>query len=149
MAAALPDQPFLNNATIEHIARGMLDCTLSKHESTHSAHFAAALWLLREGHVQPFEGSTAPMIRAYNQATGTSNTATNGYHETITLASLQGAAAALALAGGAPLRQVLATLLAGPLGHSRWPLEYWSQDVLMSVDARQSWVAPDLEPLPW
>ena len=149
MATALPDQPFLSDAAIERITRGMLDCTLPKHEWTHAAHFAAALWLLREGYVQPVEGSMAPMIRAYNQATGTSNTATSGYHETITLASLQGAAAALAPAGGAPLQHVLATLLAGALGQSRWPLEYWSQDVLMSVDARQSWVAPDLEPLPW
>src|SRR5690606_28474745 len=122
---------------------------LPKPEWTHAAHFAAALWLLREGLVQPVEGSMAPMIRAYNTATGTPNSDTSGYHETITLASLRGAAAALAHARGEPLQWVLATLLAGPLGQSRWPFQYWSENVLMSAAARRKWVMPDLEALPW
>ena len=139
----------LSDAAIERIARGVLDCTLPKSEWTHAAHFGAALWLLHAGLVQPVEGSMAPIIRAYNAATGTPNTDSSGYHETITLASLRGAAAVLARERGAPLAQVLAVLLAGPLGQSRWPLTYWSQDVLMSVAARRGWVAPDRAPLPW
>ena len=139
----------LSDAAIERIARGVLDCTHPKAEWTHAAHFGAALWLLRAGLVHPVEGSMAPIIRAYNAATGTPNTDASGYHETITLASLCGAAAALAEAREAPLELVLAGLLAGPLGQSRWPLTYWSQDVLMSVAARRGWVAPDRAPLPW
>jgi len=148
-AVTVPDHPLLTDAAIERIACGMLDRSLPKPEWTHAAHFAAALWLLRKGLVQPIKGSMAPMIRAYNEATGTPNTTTSGYHETITLASLRGAASALEQGSGEPLERVLAALLAGPLGQSRWPLLYWSEDALMSQDARRQWVPPDLAPLPW
>ena len=139
----------LSDAVIERIARGVLDRSLPKSEWTHAAHFGAALWLLREGLVQPVEGSMAPIIRAYNAATGTPNTDASGYHETITLASLRGAAAVLAQECAAPLERVLAVVLVGPLGQSRWPLLFWSEAVLMSVPARRGWVAPDRAPLPW
>jgi hypothetical protein len=79
-------------AQIERIARGLIDRSLAKPEWTHAAHFAAALWLLRH------RGDAAvrempPLIRAYNEETGTANTDTTGYHETITLASLRAARA--------------------------------------------------------
>ena len=34
-------------------------------------------------------------------------------------------------------------------GRSDWLLRYWSRPVLFSVQARRSWVEPDLEPLPF
>ncbi len=148
-APAASVRPALSDEDIDRIAHGLLDCTLPKPEWTHAAHFAAALFLLRAGLVQPVEGSMAPMIRAFNEATGTPNTDTSGYHETITLASLSGAAAMLRQTADEPLERVLATLLAGPLGQTRWPLHYWSERVLMSAEARRCWVAPDREPLPW
>ncbi|ANY19826.1 hypothetical protein A6F68_01309 [Tsuneonella dongtanensis] len=134
---------------IDRIARGLIDCTLPKPEWTHRAHFAAALWLLAHPEVLAREGGMAPLIRRYNEATGVANTATGGYHETITLASLRGAAAVLAAHPGAPLGTVLDALMSGPLGDKRWPLVYWSEARLMSPEARLAWVEPDLAPLPW
>jgi hypothetical protein len=136
-------------AEIERIALGLIDCTLPKPEWTHRAHFAAALWLLAHTDVLANAGGMAPLIRAYNEATGGENTDSAGYHETITQASLRGAAAALADHAGHRLGAVLDRLIAGPLGDKRWPYRYWSEARLMSVEARRTWVDPDLAPLPW
>ncbi|MGX7951729.1 hypothetical protein ACWPM1_04100 [Tsuneonella sp. HG249] len=136
-------------ADIRRIARGLLDLSLPKPEWTHRAHFAAALWLLAHPAVLAREGGMAPIIRRYNEATGVANTDTSGYHETITQASLSGAAVYLAEGETDPLAAVLERLMAGPLGDKRWPLSYWSEARLMSAEARRRWVGPDIAPFPW
>lgn len=142
-------QAAYDEVLIGAIAAGVLDRSLPKVEWTHAAHFAATLWLLR--HQPGFDGprDMPTIIRAYNEATGTPNTNSSGYHHSITLASLRGAAAALAAAPDAPLHQVLATIMAGPMGRSDWLLRHWSRDRLFSPAARHGWCAPDLEPLPF
>lgn len=135
-------------AEIERIARGLIDRSLPKPEWTHAAHFAAALWLLRH------RGDAAlrempPLIRSYNDETGTANTDTSGYHETITLASLRAARAWLAERAAVPLHLTLNELLASQFGRSGWPLAYWSRELLFSVAARRRWVDPDLSPFPY
>jgi hypothetical protein len=136
-------------AEIERIAHGLADRTLPKCEWTHRAHFAAALWLLDHRDILARAGGMAPLIRAYNVATGGVNDDSSGYHETITQASLRGAAAFRARHPQLPLGAVLDRLMAGPLGDKAWPLDYWSEARLMSVEARRGWLEPDLQPLPW
>ena len=131
-----------SDADIARIAHGLLDRSLPKADWTHAAHFAAALWLLRAGRA----ADMPDRIRAYNAATGVANTATSGYHETITQASLAVARAALAGAGDAPLSGVLAALLATRYGRSDWPFAHWSRDRLFTPEARAVWVAPNLAP---
>lgn len=138
-----------SDAAIERVALGLIDRTLPYAEWTHAAHFAAALWLLRHPEVLARRGGIEPLIRAYNEAIGVPNSETRGYHATITLASLRGAAASLAASPKAPLSVVHAELMASPLGRSRWLLAYWSEARLMSVDARRAWLEPDLAPLPY
>lgn len=136
------------DADVERIGRGLVDRSLPKAEWTHAAHWAAAVWLLRcRPDIVP-EHDMPAIIRAYNEATGGVNDDHNGYHETITLASLRAARAQLAAcAANTPLHEVLRLLLASPLGRSDWPLAYWSHDRLFSVDARRNWAEPDLAPL--
>ncbi len=123
---------------------------LAKAQWTHEAHFALALWLLRHREEDTGDAAFRALIMAYNEAVGTANSDTGGYHHTITRASLRGACAGLAAAGPeAPLPQVLEELMASPLGRSDWPLAYWSRDVLFGLAARRGWVEPDREPLPF
>ncbi len=140
-------KPYETEAEIDRLAAAVLDLTLPKPRWTHAAHFATALWLLRRRPELELETAMPPMIRAYNAATGVPNTDTDGYHETITLASI---AAARALLGSRPadepLDEVAAVLMAGPLGHSDWPLAYWSKARLFSPQARRGWLEPDLKP---
>lgn len=134
----------LSDADIARIAAGFTDRTLPKADWTHAAHWAAAFWLL--AHRDAFAEMPA-MIRAYNEAAGGVNSDTEGYHETITIASLRAARAHLR--PGAPLSESLNALLAGELGRSDWPFRYWSKDVLFTPTARREWVEPNLQPLPY
>ncbi|MFN4185689.1 MAG: hypothetical protein ACK4M6_12970 [Hyphomonas sp.] len=137
----------MTDEEIERIARGFLDRTLPKSEWTHGAHFAAALWMLTQ-HGDAALPQMRAAIAAYNEATGGENTDTAGYHETITAASLAITRAHMAAHAGAPLRDQLASLLAGPCGRPDWILSYWSKERLFSVEARRGWLGPDLQPLP-
>ena len=136
------------DADIERIGLGVLTRTLPKPEWTHAAHFAAAFWLL----TRPGRDAMREMpglIRAYNEATGVANTDHGGYHETITLASLRAARAWLNARPHAPLHEALREILASNYGRSDWLLAYWSRSLLFSVEARRTWVEPDLQPLPF
>ena len=139
---------FTSDAEIEHIGRGLLDCSLPKIEWTHAAHFAAAFWLLRRSEAQAARDMPR-LIRAYNMATGVPNTDSSGYHETITLGSLRAARAWLLARPGAALHEAITELLNSEYGRSDWLLVYWSKSVLFSVTARRGWVEPDLRPLPF
>jgi hypothetical protein len=137
-----------SDADIERIGRGLIDRSLPKAEWTHAAHFAAAFWLLSD----PERNALRDMpgfIRAYNEATGTPNTDTGGYHETITLASLRAASSWLRATPHSSLHAALEALLASPFGRSDWLLTYWTRPVLFSVAARRTWIEPDLKPLPF
>ena len=90
-----------------------------------------------------------PLIRAYNESTGVANTASSGYHETITQASLRAARTFLRRHSQLPLYAVCNELLASPLGNSRWLMDYWSHRVLFSAEARATWVKPDLLAFPY
>ena len=139
---------FTSDAEIEHIGRGLLDCSLPKIEWTHAAHFAAAFWLLRRSEADAARDMPR-LIRAYNVATGVPNSDSSGYHETITLGSLRAARAWLLARPGAAAHEALMELLRSEYGRSDWLLSYWSKAVLFSVTARRAWVEPDLRPLPF
>jgi len=141
---------FSSEDEIAHIAHGVVERTLPKPEWTHAAHFAAALYLLRQRGLAAALADMPGLIRAYNTSTGVANTDTEGYHETITLASLRAAASVLERLGPeVGLDAVANDLLNGPFGQSKWTLAYWSAGTLFSPAARRSWVGPDLQPLPF
>ncbi|KCZ98329.1 hypothetical protein HPO_10507 [Hyphomonas polymorpha PS728] len=137
----------ITDEEIEHIARGVLACTLPREAWTHTAHFAFAIWMQAErgGDILP---AVRAAICAYNVAVGVENTDRAGYHETITAASLAVVAAHVAAHPGASNAALLAALLAGPCGRSDWIFAHWSKERLLSVEARREWTPPDLQPLP-
>mgnify|MGYP005749747453 CR=1 FL=1 len=138
---------YTSDEEIEAISRALLARTLPKAEWTHSAHFAAAVWMLAR-HGEAALRETRAAIFAYNEATGTPNTDTSGYHETITAASLAMAKAYRRDHPGALMFEQVNGLLAGPCGRSDWVFAYWSRERLFTVEARRGWVPPDLQPLP-
>lgn len=139
---------FESDVAVEYIGLHLLDRTLPKAQWTHAAHFAAACWLLRRPGVD-VDREMPGIIRAYNESTGVPNTDSGGYHETITLASLRAARAWLAARPGDALHVALNSLLTSEFGRSDWLLRHWSKPVLFSVEARRSWVEPDLRALPF
>jgi hypothetical protein len=147
--SARPFIPFTCNAEIVAIGCGVLDLSLPKPRWTHAAHFATALWLISCRQDLDASRAMPGFIRAYNEATGVANTDTEGYHETITQASLRAARGFLLQDRGRSLFETCNALMASPLGKSDWLFGYWSRTLLFSVEARRGWVEPDLKPLPW
>jgi hypothetical protein len=140
---------FSSDEQVERIVGGLIDRTLPKSEWTHAAHFAATLWLLAHRSRIEVTRDLPGYIRHYNVATGGANTESAGYHETITQASIRAAAAFLSASPARPLYLTCNALMASPLGQSDWLLAYWSRSRLFSTEARRTWLAPDLEPLPF
>jgi hypothetical protein len=123
--------------------------TWPKSAWTHAAHVAVAACYLIECPDQDAAELMRRGIIHYNQCAGTINSDHSGYHETITLFWLAVVKARLReLADGLPrvdAVRILVTELAPQRGLFR---EYYSFDVVGSVEARRSWIAPDLKPLP-
>jgi hypothetical protein len=139
-----------SESEVDRVGLGFLARSLPKPEWTHAAHFAATLWLMRRRPDIPLSEQMPALIRAYNVATGGENTATAGYHETITQASIR---ATKAFADGfpptRPLHEAVNALMASPLGDKDWLLTYWTRERLFSIAARRAWLEPDLRALPF
>jgi hypothetical protein len=148
MLCGMTARQFLSDANIARAGEKFLDRTLPKPEWTHAAHFAVTLWLIRHRPEMDLDSHLPDLIRAFNEASGTPNTDSGGYHETITRASLAAARSWSAVHPDLPLHDLLEGLLASPMGRSGWLLDYWSRERLFSVAARRAWLAPDLKAFP-
>ena len=141
---------FSNDDLIERHTLQLIDRSLPKADWTHAGHFAAALWLSRHRVDLVTPARFKQMIIRYNEATDTANTATSGYHHTITIASIRAAAYHLAAhSDDAPIYLVLQNLMASPQGKTGWLLSYWHRETLFSIRARRAWVEPDIVALPF
>lgn len=120
---------------------------LPKARWTHHAHLAVGLW-----HVDRYGPDDALArlrggITRLNERHGTINSASSGYHETVTRAYVKlldefnrGFDASV------PLAQRCERLLGGPLADPKLLLRFYTAERLMSVRARAEWVEPDRGP---
>lgn len=86
-------------------------------------------------------------IKAYNKATNTPEELERGYHETITVAFMQLVTAALQQSGPFPNSEAFCDACAISLNKPVL-LKYYSKDRIISMKAKQTFVEPDLQPLP-
>ena len=139
---------FHSDAEIEHLGEGLLARTLKREEWTHEAHLAATYLLLRRPDVD-LDTELPGIIRRFNESVGGVNSDAEGYHETITRAFLHGVRLFLAEADPKePLHELVNELLLSPMGKRDWPLRFYSPARLFSVEARRTFVAPDLAAFP-
>jgi hypothetical protein len=117
-------------------------------EWTHRAHLVVGTWHVHHHGPEEALARLRSGIRALNDAHGTPNSATRGYHETITRAYVALLAELLAACPPAmPLADRVARVLASLLTDPSLLLRFWSEERLMSASARAGWVEPDLAPL--
>jgi hypothetical protein len=141
---------FHSDAEIEHLGEGLLARTLKREEWTHEAHLAATIYLLLRRPEIDLDDELPDIIRGFNESVGGVNDDTQGYHDTITRASLAGIRLFLAEADlTEPLHELVNELLLSPMGQRNWPLRFYSRERLFSVDARRRFVDPDVAALPW
>ena len=140
---------FSSDADIEHVGEHFLARDLPKEEWTHEAHLAKTTWLLLRRPDIDVDKELPGLIRRYNEGVGGVNSDNEGYHETITRAFLNGIRLFLAEADRAePLHELVNELLLSPMGRRDWPLRFYSPARLFSVEARRTWVEPDIAALP-
>lgn len=143
-----PIRFFASADAVRRIGEGLLDRSLPRADWTHEAHLAACTWLVIERPDVLPERDLPAIIRAYNEAVGTANTDTQGYHETLTQLYIRGVRGFLAGCGAEGLLAKVNALLAGELAPRDWPLRFYSRERLFSVAARRGWIEPDLAPVP-
>jgi hypothetical protein len=133
---------------LDSFLHGFEQGKLAKSEWTHGAHVAAAAYYLFGSDSATVLPLMRTRISAFNESVGGANTATSGYHETLTHFWL------LIVAELLRQRQPSSRLEAAQqavavFGHARTlHTLYYSGDVVLDSAARQSWRAPDLLPLP-
>lgn len=135
---------FASDAAVRRVGLGLIDRTLPHAEWTHEAHLAACAWLLLERPEILPERDMPGIIRSYNEAVGTANTDTAGYHETLTQLYIRGVRAFLVTCVEEGLVDKVNALLGSPVGRRDWPFSFYSRELLFSVPARRGWVEPDI-----
>ena len=140
---------FKSDAEIERIGEGLLARDLPRADWTHEAHLAATTYLLTRRPDINIDIELPNIIRSYNESVGTPNNDSEGYHETITRAFLNGVRLFLSEADAEePLHELVNELLLSPMGRRDWPLRFYSPARLFSVEARRNFVPPDIAPMP-
>jgi hypothetical protein len=132
---------------IERIVRGFLDCTLPCSEWTHEAHLTVALWHAREYAPAEALDRVRSGIRRYNVACGKENSATAGYHETVTRFYMWLVGKYLDGISDRTDWQAVTNRLIAEFGAREVPMRWYTRDLLMSPAARAAWIEPDLRPL--
>ena len=129
---------------IRRVGESFLACALPKREWTHEAHIGTTAWIILERPEIVPERDLPNLIRRYNESVGGVNDEMQGYHETITQFFISTLRVALAETDGQALGTRVNALLLSPQGRRDWPLRFYSKARLFSVEARLSWVEPDL-----
>jgi hypothetical protein len=120
--------------------------TLPKPRWTHQAHLIVALWYNLRYRADEALNIVRENIRRYNEAVGTQNTETSGYHETITVFYMWAVRKFITDAGSeVSLVDLASRLLRGKCAAKSFPFEYYSRDLLLSSEARMKWIEPDLK----
>jgi hypothetical protein len=126
---------------VEDLVARFSGCTLPKPERTHHAHLTVGLWHVRQYGADEALTRLRAGIRRLNDSHGTPNSATRGYHETITRAYVMLLTDFLASCPES-LDEQVARLLQSPVAEKDYLLRFYSSEQLMSPEARAGWVAP-------
>jgi len=139
---------FHSTEEIARLIEAFESCTLSRAEWTHAAHLTVALWYHLTAPAAEVTALVSEGIKRYNAAHGIVTTPTGGYHETMTLFWIAIVAKYLReLARRDHSLIALANGLIERYGDKNLPFTYYTRERLFSLEARASWVGPDLRNL--
>jgi len=133
---------------LDRLVERFIAGTLPRREWTHAAHLAVGLWHVHKYGAEEALSRLRAGIQQLNDSHGTLNSPTSGYHETITRAYVGLLTEFLERCPARmPLQGRVTSLLTSALADKEVLFAYWSRENLMSKQARQEWVEPDLAPL--
>jgi hypothetical protein len=138
---------YRTNLEVTSLVRRFEDGVLPREEWTHAAHLIVALDFARRSSPQDGLTRLRLAIKRHNKATGTPETETRGYHETITVAWFQLVRHFLEVFDDGRSLAALADALV-ELYSKETLFAHYSRERLLGREARARWVEPDLQPLP-
>jgi hypothetical protein len=141
------DRPFITDEAVERLVGAFLAATLPKVGWTHRAHLAGGLWIVTRHGLDRARELMPEAIKRFNAATGTADTPTSGYHETITqfyLTVIDRFRRRTRRGSGLATQ---ANELYDAFGDRELPLRHYSAGLLWSSEARLRWIRPDLAPI--
>ncbi len=134
MNPATPDQA-------RDVFKRFVNGQLAHDEWTHEAHLVTCWVALQDRSPARALSFLRDAIQTHNCGLGIDNTDTSGYHETLTVYFVTAVHQVQAATPEALFDHPQCNRVAAGI--------WWSKELLFSPEARKSWVAPDLRPLPW
>lgn len=141
------NREFHTVSEIEKLISMFETCSLSRCEWDHAAHLTVALWYLTNYEDKQAINIIREGIQKYNIAMDIKTTKNGGYHETLTLFWIYMVRHYLLNQDNIGSLLQLANELIHTYRNKSLPLEYYSRDLLMSWEARNGWIDPDLKTL--
>jgi hypothetical protein len=143
---------YQNWREVENLIQAFENCTLLRHQWTHSAHLTIAWWYFIHNSEPDAIAKIRHGIQRYNTAVGIPTTSDSGYHETLTLfwaAMIRQhiGCQQVAIADDDSIRLAKVNGLIQAYGDPQLPFAYYSRKQLLSWEARMGWIEPDLQPL--
>ncbi|HXG63628.1 MAG TPA: hypothetical protein VNO70_00885 [Blastocatellia bacterium] len=134
-------------AEIEGLVSAFESCTIPPEKWNHHAHLIVAMWyLLLSSEEEAIERMRNGLLR-FLDAHGIQTTRERGYHETITKFWIHAVRRyLLSMRENCPIGVLVKGMLER-LGDKNLPFAYYSRERLLSWEARQNWIEPDLKSL--
>jgi len=132
-------------AEIDGFLADFESCALPKERWTHAAHiFTGACCVHRLGEDMAIDHMRVA-IRRYNEAVGGKNTATNGYHETVTIFWIKLLAAFRANEPRLSRAEFAARAVQAFEHRRDLFVDFYDFDLVASTEARLAWIPPGLK----
>ncbi len=139
---------YKHDEEVNLLVKAFEERALPKEEWTHAAHLTVGLFYCFHHPFGMAKNLMSDGIYRLNDAHGTPNTETSGYHETLTVFWLKTIAVFLEKNRTEKSLAVLANGLFSSVDDTKLPLKYYSRELLFSTEARLKYVEPDLEKFP-
>lgn len=138
---------FRDDQEIETLVAQFQSQTLALDAWTHEAHLTVALWHLKNYSLAEATCYLRSGIITYNNAVGTPNNPSRGYHETLTLFWIKIVCHFVTTNSDKNLLTLCNIFLESAYAAREFPLQFYSRDLLFSTEARAFWVEPDQKAL--
>lgn len=129
---------------IDSLIHAFEEGSLPRDKWTHEAHLTVGFWYLFDDSEQAAIEAMRNSIKRYNLNQGIETTKDSGYHETLTVFWMLMIRRYLASVANNRSMVTLANGLIQKYADRTLPFRYYTRDRLMSWEARNNWVEPDL-----
>lgn len=133
-----------NEAEIEAVVKGFERCTTAKEDFKHRTHLTVAVWYLSNSTLpEAFDKMRSGLFRFLDHH----GVGREKYQETLTIFWLKLVHGVMAEVSSPNDLVETTNTVVERLADTRVIFEYYSEELLLSGDAKRSWMDPDLKPI--